>query len=249
MKNPKIKYIALLFPVMLVACQQQTQDAPQVKEKLKREIVPLVEKVLSPEERSKLTPDMVLESLKEGNERFINNDLTARDHSKQVREAALGQFPKAIVLTCIDSRIPVEDVFDRGIGDIFVSRIGGNVLNEDVLGGMEFACRLAGAKLVMVLGHEQCGAILAAIDRVELGNMTGMIDKIKPSIANISGFEGANTSMNPEFVEVVAQENVHTTVQNIREKSPILQEMEEAGDIKIVGAYYDLNEGQVMFLE
>jgi carbonic anhydrase len=209
---------------------------------------PLIEKVLSAEEQKALTPDMVLMALMDGNERFIANNLTERDHSALVRDAVAGQYPKAVVLSCLDSRIPVEDVFDRGIGDIFVARVAGNFVNPDILGSMEFGCKVAGAKLILVMGHEHCGAVKAAIDDVKLGNITSMVANIKPAVSESQKFPGTKTSSNPEFVERVAIENVHQTVGNIRKKSPILREMEEKKEIKIVGAYYHLHSGKVILL-
>jgi carbonic anhydrase len=209
---------------------------------------PLREKVLTAEEQQALTPDMVIQSLKEGNERYVNNDLTARDHSAMVRKASQGQFPKAVILSCLDSRIPVEDVFDKGIGDLFVGRIAGNFVNEDLLGSMEFGCKVSGAKLILVLGHESCGAIKAAIDDVKLGNITAMLAKIKPALVKSQDFTGEKTSKNDAFVEYVAKNNVINTIETIRSKSPILKEMEDKGEIKIVGAYYNLKTGEVIFL-
>jgi len=210
--------------------------------------VPLMNEVLSKEERDALTPDEVITILKEGNTRFINNDLTVRDNSEQVRKSASGQFPKAVVLSCLDSRVPVEDIFDRGIGDIFVGRVAGNFVNEDLLGSMEFACKVAGSKLILVMGHEHCGAIKAAIDDVKLGNITAMLSKIRPAVG-ATKYEGDRTSSNPEFVHQVCENNVKNTIKEIREKSPILKEMEENGEIKIVGAVYDLDSGVATFIE
>lgn len=147
---------------------------------------PLVESVLTKEEQDRLTPDKVLELLEEGNRRFVSGTLTSRDHSKQVREATKGQYPKAIILSCVDSRVPVEDVFDRGIGDVFVARVAGNFSNTDILGSMEFACKVSGSKLVLVLGHEHCGAVKGAIDGVELGNITPMLENIKPAVEHFT---------------------------------------------------------------
>ena len=208
----------------------------------------LIEKVLSAEEQQALTPDMVIETLKEGNKRFAANDLTERDHSAMVRDGAKGQFPKAVVLSCLDSRVPVEDVFDRGIGDIFVARVAGNFVNEDMLGSMEFGCKVAGAKLILVMGHESCGAIKAAIDDVKLGNITAMLTKIKPAVEQSGKFAGEKSSENADFVELVAKNNVLNTIEVIRKNSPILKEMEDDGQIKIVGAYYNLRTGVVTFL-
>lgn len=213
------------------------------------ELKPLIEKVLSAEEQKSLTPDDVIESLKEGNKRFCSGTLTLRDHSKQIREAVNGQYPKAIILSCIDSRVPIEDVFDKGIGDLFVSRVAGNIVNEDILGSMEYSCKVAGAKLVLVIGHEYCGAVKGAIDKVEIGNLTALLNKITPALDSCSHYTGEKTSKNPEFVDMVIRENVKLTVTNIRKQSPVLNEMEKNGEIKIVGAYYDMDNGQVTFFE
>jgi carbonic anhydrase len=210
---------------------------------------PLVERVLTQEEQEKLTPDEVLRLLQDGNSRFVSGTLTSRDHSKLVREAATGQFPKAMILSCVDSRVPVEDVFDRGIGDVFVARVAGNFENTDILGSMEFACKVSGAKLVLVLGHEHCGAVKAAIDDAVLGNITSMLKNIKPAVESISGYKGDKSSNNPEFVHMVAEKSVRLTIEDIRTRSPILKEMEDAGKIKIVGAMYDMDTGEVEFLE
>lgn len=209
---------------------------------------PLVERVLSLEEQKNLSPDAVLKSLIEGNKRFTSGSLTLRDHSKQIRDAVNGQFPKAIILSCIDSRVPVEDVFDKGIGDLFVARVAGNIVNEDILGSMEFSCKVSGAKLVLVIGHEYCGAIKGAIDNVQLGNLTTLLKKISPAVQSCSHYIGEKTSKNPEFVDLVIRENVKITVQNIRKQSPVLREMEVKGEIKIMGAYYDMDNGEITFL-
>lgn len=209
--------------------------------------LPPVQWVLTAAEQAALTPDEVLKVLKEGNERFLTNDLTARDHSAQVRKSTTAQFPKAIVLSCVDSRIPVEDVFDRGIGDIFVARVAGNFVNEDILGSMEFACKVSGAKLIVVMGHEHCGAIHAAIDNVELGNITGMLEKIKPAVKTTT-YQGDRSSKNPEFVHKVCENNVKYNLEEIKKRSPILKEMNDKGEIKIVGAIYDMDSGETAFL-
>lgn len=212
-------------------------------------IKPLVEKVLTAEEQAKLTPDSVIQSLKEGNDRFINNELTARNHAVQVRKTTNGQFPKAVILSCLDSRIPVEDVFDKGIGDLFVARVAGNFVNEDMLGSMEFGCKVAGSKVIMVMGHEHCGAVKAAVDNVKLGNITAMLSKIRPVVEDLSKtYEGDKTSSNEEFVHMVCEHNVIKTMNDIRTNSPILKEMEDAGEIKIIGGVYDMDTGKVDFL-
>lgn len=211
-------------------------------------LTPLVEEVLTQAERDALTPDQIIAEFKAGNVRFMNNDLTLRDHSAQVRKAALGQFPKAIVLSCLDSRVPVEEIFDRGIGSIFVGRVAGNFVNEDLLGSMEFGTKVAGAKVILVLGHEYCGAVMSAIDDVKLGNITAMLSKIKPAVALVE-YEGDRTSANAEFVSKVAQSNVIHTMDQIRKNSPILKELEDNGQLKIVGGVYDMETGKVTFLE
>lgn len=209
--------------------------------------IALVEDVLSEAEQKALTPDMVIQSLKEGNKRFMRNDLTARNHSAQVRKATKAQYPKAIILSCVDSRVPVEDVFDRGIGDIFVARVAGNFVNEDMLGSMEYACKVAGSKLVFVMGHEHCGAVKSAVDDVKLGNITPMLSKIRPAVESVK-YVGNRTSKNAEFVHMAAEQNVRNTMAKIRTDSPILKEMEDQGEIKIVGALYDMDDGSVDFL-
>lgn len=204
--------------------------------------------VLTREQQATLAPQAVLDDLLAGNRRFVADDLTQRNHSQRIREAYAGQFPKAVILSCLDSRIPVEDVFDRGIGDIFVARVAGNFVNEDILGSMEFACHVAGAKLIMVVGHTHCGAVKAAIDDVRVGNITPMLAKIRPAIEKGRPFEGPKTSENATYVAHVCRENVCLAVETIRERSAILQNMESDGKIKIVGAYYDLTSGEVSLL-
>lgn len=235
---------------MLSACTNPPKNEAvesETVEKTEPDIVPLVQEVLTKEQRDALSPDDVLASFKEGNERFVNNDLTARDHSAQVRKSANGQFPKAAIISCLDSRVPVEDVFDRGIGDIFVGRVAGNFVNVDLLGSLEFACKVAGSKLVLVMGHEHCGAVKAAIDDVKLGNITEMLTKIRPAVDMVE-YDGDRTSENEEFVHKVCESNVRNTIEQIRQNSPILNEMESNGEIKIVGATYDMDTGVVTFL-
>ena len=246
----KILFSFLMMSILLsIGCSNPTssqetknpdiQDVP--------DIVPLAEKVLTKEERDALSPDDVLLLLEKGNIRFMNSNLTARDHSEQVRLSAPGQFPKAVVLSCLDSRVPVEDVFDRGIGDIFVGRVAGNFVNEDLLGSMEFGCKVAGAKVILVLGHEYCGAVKAAIDNVQLGNITSLVNNIRPAVEMVS-YDGDRSSSNEEFVHLVCESNVKNTIQKIRTNSSILKEMEDNGEIKIVGAVYDMETGVVEFL-
>lgn len=208
----------------------------------------LTETVLTKEEQDALSPARVIEMLRDGNARFAAGELTLRNHTAQIRKAALSQHPKAIVLSCVDSRVPVEDVFDRGIGDIFVARVAGNFVNADILGSMEFACHVSGAKLVLVLGHEHCGAIKSAIAGVELGNITEMLSKIRPAVEQLSHHDGERSSENEQFVHEVTVRNVTLNVQRIRDESPILQTMEADGAIAIVGAMYDMDNGEVTFV-
>jgi carbonic anhydrase len=239
--------------VLLASCDNTTEDKNKKTAEDTTKIsattpAPLREKVLTAEEQRALTPDMVLQNLKDGNRRFVNNNVTARDHSAMVRDASKGQYPKAVILSCLDSRIPVEDVFDKGIGDLFVARVAGNFANTDILGSLEFGCKVSGAKLILVLGHESCGAIKGAIDNVKLGNITSMLANIKPAVVESQDFKDEKTSANSAFVDYVAKNNILNTIEIIRRKSPILKEMENKGEIKIVGAFYSLKTGEVTFL-
>ncbi|QNA46376.1 carbonic anhydrase family protein [Lacibacter sediminis] len=238
----------IVFATGLLLCSTSCNQSTATK-KTEAEIPkPLVEKVLSADEQKALTPEQVLKSLKDGNYRYAHQDLTARDHSAMVRDASQGQYPKAVILSCLDSRVPVEDVFDKGIGDLFVGRVAGNFVNEDLLGSMEFGCKVAGAKLILVLGHESCGAIKAAIDNVQMGNITAMLSKIKPAVERCADFTGKKTAKDPAFVEYVAKQNVLNTIETIRKQSPLLKEMADQGEIIIAGAYYNLHTGEVVFL-
>jgi carbonic anhydrase len=205
--------------------------------------------VMTQQQQQALSPDEVSALLRAGNGRFVSGDLTSRDHSAQVRAAASGQFPKAMVLSCVDSRVPVEDVFDLGIGDIFVARVAGNFENVDILGSMEFATKVSGAKLILVLGHEECGAVKAAIDDVKLGNITSMLGNIRPAVESLSHYKGDRSSANAEFVHMVAVENIRLTIDRIRKRSPILKEMEAKSELEIVGALYDMKTGRIEFLD
>lgn len=205
--------------------------------------------VLTAEKQAKLTPKAVLKDLMSGNERYMKNDLTKRDLPAQVAQTAAGQYPKAVILSCLDSRVPVEYVFDQGVGDVFTARVAGNFVNEDILGSMEFGAKVAGSKLILVLGHEECGAIIATIDDVRLGNITPMLEKLQPAVRASEDFKGEKSSKNPEYVAHVCENNVMLTIENIRERSPILKEMEEKGEIMIVGAVYDLDTGKVSLMD
>jgi len=239
-RNKAITMLSLA--TILFSCNNGTKTE-NATSTTNEEVKPVVSHVMTKEEQVKLTPDAVLQEFIEGNKRFQSGVTILRDHSQQARKSAPGQYPKAVVLSCIDSRVPVEDVFDQGLGDVFVGRVAGNFVNEDLLGSMEFACKVAGAKLVLVMGHQHCGAIKGAIDDVKLGNLTVMLSKIKPAVAMSQDFTGEKISKNDEFVKHVSENNVRLAMKNIREKSPILKEMEDKGEIKIVGAFYRLTDG------
>jgi len=201
------------------------------------------------ETQSTMTPQKAIDFLKEGNQRFQNNLKANRNLLEQVNDTSDGQFPFATILSCIDSRVSAELVFDQGLGDIFSVRIAGNFVNEDILGSMEFACKLAGTKVIVVLGHTSCGAVKGACDHAEMGNLTKLIQKITPAVNAVTEpkDESLRTSKNLEFVDEVSKKNVHLTIDRIHAESPILAEMEKNGEIKIVGAMYDINTGAVDF--
>lgn len=197
-----------------------------------------------------ITPEKALQILKEGNQRFTGNSKADRDLLQQVKETSTGQFPFATILSCIDSRTSAELIFDQGMGDIFSIRIAGNILNEDILGSMEFACKAAGSKLLVVLGHTKCGAIYGACNHVEMGNLTTLLQKVKPAIdSETETPEEERTGSNGKFVYNVTEKNVHLTIDRIRKESQILADMEKNGEIKIVGGMYDVETGKVTFFE
>ncbi|MBZ9777767.1 carbonic anhydrase [Psychroflexus sp. CAK8W] len=204
-------------------------------------------KIITKQEQEALTPDRVLKDLLEGNKRFTSDEFHSRDYNAMKVSATGGQYPKAIILSCVDSRVPVETVFDQGIGDVFVARVAGNFENTDILGSMEYACKVAGSKLVFVLGHESCGAVSAACDGVELGNITHLLKNLKPAVEAVET-DGKRDSTNKEFVHDVVQKNVELTMDRVREKSSILKSMEEKEEIKIVGGVYSLQTGEVELL-
>lgn len=199
--------------------------------------------------QSTLTPSVVLQDLLEGNERFIAGNSQEVDNGALVAQTTSGQYPKAVVLSCIDSRVPVETVLDQAIGDIFVARVAGNFENTDIIGSIEYSCKVAGSKLVLVLGHESCGAVKAACDGVELGNITALLSNIMPAVKKSSEeVDGEANSSNKDFVAQTVKNNVSLTIDRIRIKSPILREMEENGEIEIVGGVYMLSTGKVEML-
>jgi len=201
---------------------------------------------LTKAQRDAMTPDQVIAMLKQGNERFRAGKFDTHDYLAQKRASAAGQYPAAVILSCIDSRAPAEIICDAGIGDTFNARVAGNIANDDLLGSMEFACAVAGAKLVLVMGHTACGAIKGAIDGAKLGNLTGLLEKIKPAV-EATKFDGERSSKNDAFVDAVAATNVHHTIDEIRRRSDVLAGLEKDGKIKIVGSMYQLVGGKVDF--
>ncbi len=201
----------------------------------------------SKETQSSLTPDAALQILKEGNERFMNNLKANRNLLQQVNETSKGQFPFATILSCIDSRTSAELIFDQGLGDIFSIRIAGNILNEDILGSMEFATKLAGSKIIVVLGHTKCGAIAGACNHVEMGNLTTLLNKIQPAIYGEKETTADRTGSNEVFVKRVTELNVFLTIERIRRESPVIAELEQQNAIKLIGALYDVENGKVTF--
>ncbi len=201
---------------------------------------------LGKDERDKLTPDQIIEGMKQGNERFRTGKMAPHNYLAQKRSTAAGQYPAAVILSCIDSRAPAEIILDTRIGDAFNARVAGNIANDDLLGSLEFACAVAGAKVVLVMGHTSCGAIKGAIDGAQLGNLTGLLNKIRPAV-EATRYEGERTSKNYEFVDEVAKTNVNLTVAAIRQRSDVLAGLEKDGKIKIVGSMYRLVGGRVDF--
>ena len=202
----------------------------------------------SRQSQAAMTPEKALAKLKEGNARFAKGQMLKRDYMAQVRATGEGQFPFAAIVGCIDSRASNELIFDQGIGDIFSARVAGNFVNDELLGSLEFACAAAGAKLIVVLGHTECGAVKGACDDVVLGNLTKTLANIKPAVAAVEGFDADRSSRNPAFVQAVADKNVTLTLARIRERSPILRNMADSGAIGLVGAMYDVRAGRVTFV-
>lgn len=230
---------------MLVACGNQTtqtkSDTPTAA------VEGRISEVLTQDIQQGLTPEAVLVGLQEGNARYVANKQLPRDLNAQAVAGLEGQFPEAIILSCIDSRVPVEYIFDKGIGDLFVGRVAGNVVDDHMLGSLEYACEVSGSKVLLVLGHEDCGAIKSAIKGVEMGNITSLMEEIKPSV-EATQYMGERTYANKEFADAVVKENVIQTMDEIRRDSPILKKLEEEGKTKICGAIYEMSTGKVHFL-
>ncbi|KTD51009.1 carbonic anhydrase family protein [Legionella quateirensis] len=206
-------------------------------------------KTLTKEMQEAITPQLALHLLQEGNKRFINNLKVNRNLLQQANDTSDGQHPFAIILSCIDSRTSVELIFDQGLGDVFSVRIAGTIINEDILGSMEFACKVAGAKIIVVLGHTKCGAIKGACDHIEMGNLTALLTKIQPAVSAEKTVVENRTSSNEEFVEKVTTINVHKTVHAVMERSPILKELIETGACGIIGGNHDISTGEVEFFQ
>ncbi len=201
------------------------------------------------ESQDSISPSVAIDLLKAGNDRFLSNSSVHRDLHAQVTATGTGQYPFASVVSCIDSRIPTEIIFDQGIGDIFNARVAGNFVNPDILGSLEFACKLAGSKVIVIMGHTSCGAVKGACDHAQLGNLTQMLDKIMPAVVNTDTAEGEErSSKNLDFVNRVAVANVNMTIDRVKSDSPVLNEMHKAGEIDIIGAMYDVKSGKVSFL-
>lgn len=231
--------LAIAFSLAAAACSQMPQQSQQ----------PPQAAVMTKAKQAAMTPEAALQLLKEGNERFVSGASIRRDLPAQVKATGHdGQFPIASVISCIDSRAAPSHVFDQGIGDLFTARVAGNIVNEDILGSLEYGSKVAGAKLVVVLGHTHCGAVKGACDKVALGNLTALLDKIQPAVKVTPDTHGTDrSSKNHHFVDAVAKANVHMTVARLLQQSPVLRAMHESGEIKVVGAMLDVETGRVQF--
>ena len=246
--NNLIRFSLLAWVLLIISCnynKPETQHNPAIP---KPDSV-LAGHVITASEQAKLTPDGVIASFKEGNKRFIANTLTPNNFPEQVKKSAAGQYPEAVILSCMDSRVPPEYIFDKSIGDLFVIRVAGNIIDKDILGCMEYACKESGAKLLIVMGHHHCGAVKAAILNIKMGNITGLLQKIKPALDKSADFKGEKSVKNDEYFDEVCLNNVIVSISQIKAQSPILNEMADKGEIRIIGALYELNTGIVKFLE
>ena len=235
--------IIIAFTFVLVGTAQKKPAVPDKKR------VDNIAVTQTRESQKAMTPQKALQLLKDGNERFVSGAMVNRDLRAQIKATSEGQYPFATILSCQDSRTSNDLLFDLNKGDAFSLRIAGNVVNEDILGGMEFGAKAAGAKLIAVVGHTKCGAIYGACDNVKMGNLTGLLDKIKPSIADVSMSITPRDSKNPKFVDAVTEANVRYQMRQIKDKSPILKEMIDKGQIALVGGMYDIATGEVRFFE
>ncbi len=239
----KFLFLALIFAVIFCGCNQKSPEQDSTSGEIKDT------SVVTKEKQEGLTVDEILRQFKDGNKRFVEGKRINRNYIEQVRITGNeGQYPKAIVLSCIDSRAPIEIVCDKGIGEIFSTRTAGNYADEGIIGGMEFACKLSGAKVIFIIGHTECGAIKGCCDNLKLGNLTYVMNQISPAVNSVTGFEDNRTSENPDFVMAVTKKNVEMTINQIRSKSKILSELEKEGSILIVGGIYDVKTGEIKFL-
>ena len=253
MKNLTKYFGIVVVSLAIISCNADKKTATNVEpEKVEVKAETIIKSVLTAEEQTEMSPDEIIARLQKGNENFVNNSLTQRDHSSQRRIATIGQYPKAIVLSCVDSRVPVEDVFDLGIGDIFVARVAGNIENKDIVGSMEFATAVAGSKVVIVMGHTACGAVKHAIDNTDAASMgmnslQNLLNEIKPSVL-ITDKNGEVSSKNEVFTNAVIHNNALKTVEDIKITSPTMAALEKEGKIKIVAAVYNMATGKVEFI-
>jgi carbonic anhydrase len=248
----KMTVYVLVACLFLVSCNNSGTSTKPADSTVNTAIVPAaandtISSVTTAGFQDSITPVQVLEKFKEGNRRFLDGKVLHRNYLSQVDVAAKGQHPYAVIVSCIDSRIPTEIIFDKGIGDMFNARIAGNFINKDILGSLEFACKVSGAKLILIMGHSDCGAIKSACDDVKLGNITGMLANITPAVRAIKGFDGQRNAKNKEFVAAVARQNVLMAKDKILKESPILKEMVDKGQVLIVGSMYNLQDGSVEF--
>ena len=243
-----IKYSFFLSAVLSIcSCTSPSETTPGNHSNTDSTSTPTT--VMTIELQDSLKPIEILQKFKDGNQRFIQGKMLHRDYIRQVTQTAQGQHPYAIILSCVDSRKPAEIVFDKGIGDVFNARIAGNFVNTDILGSIEFACKVSGAKLILIMGHTDCGAIKSACDHVRLGNITAMLSKIEPAVDSVKGFDNDRNSKNKEFVQAVAEKNILLAKKAILNGSSIIREMAEQGQVVITGCMYDLKTGVVKFYE
>lgn len=241
--NKKLTFAIIgLLAVSTISCNQLqcNKNAVQAPEKVKE--------VMTKETQDQLTPEAALKDLMEGNQRYVSGNMIERDLSAQVAATTKGQYPKAVILACIDSRVPVEYIFDQGVGDVFVARVAGNIEDEELLGSMEYGLAVAKSKLLIILGHENCGAVKSAIKKVDVGseNVTILLNQIEPAIQKTKGERDAS---NKDYFYNVVVNNVHQTVADIRKRSKLISDLEKEGKIKVVGAYYSLTDGKVTILD
>lgn len=244
-----MKHLGLVASIAATALIISCQSSNQARRTIPEAGATAMSSVQTKESQAAMTPQQALAELKAGNARFAAGKPLHRDFPAQVKATASSQYPFAVVLSCLDSRQPIEIVFDQGIGDIFSARVAGNVLDNDILGSMEFACKVSGAKLIAVVGHSNCGAIKGAVDDVELGDLTGLLAKIKPAMDAVPATIQPRNSKNPDYVNAVAEANVRLVMKEIRERSLILREMLDSGQIELVGGMYDLSTGRVRFFD